>query len=104
MLALGIDVSKATLHLALLMPGDKLRHQTCATSAAGFHERTTWLTRHTPDAGHACLEATGSYGDAIALFLYEAGHTVSVVNPSILAAYAKAQLLRAKADPVDAAM
>jgi transposase len=104
MLSLGIDVSKATLHLALLMPGDKLRQKTCANSPAGFHDLTTWLARHTADAVHACLEATGSYGDAIALFLYDAGHTVSVVNPSMLAAYAKAQLLRAKTDSVDAAL
>ena len=104
MLSLGIDVSKATLHVALVLPGEKLRHKTCANTPAGFRELATWLSRYTPDAVHACLEATGPYGDAIALFLYEAGHTVSVVNPSILSAYAKAQLLRAKADAVDAAM
>jgi transposase len=104
MLSLGIDVSKATLHLVLVLPGDKLRHKTCANTPPGFADLTTWLSRHTADAVHACLEATGPYGDAIALFLYEAGHTVSIVNPSILSAYAKAQLLRAKADAVDAAM
>jgi transposase len=102
MLALGIDVSKATLHVALLLPQDKLRHKTFANASAGFRELAAWLTRHTVDPVHACLEATGSYGDAIALFLHEAGHTVSVVNPSIIHAYAKVQLLRAKADPVDA--
>jgi transposase len=104
MLALGIDVSKATLHVALLWPDDRLRHKTCANTPAGCHELATWLARHTPEPVHACLEATGPYGDAIALFLYDAGHTVSVVNPSILAAYARAQLLRAKTDAVDAAM
>jgi transposase len=104
MLALGIDVSKATLHLALLLPGDKLRHKTCANAPAGFHELAAWLARHADGPVHACLEATGPYGDAVALFLYDGGHTVSVVNPSLVAAYAKAQLLRAKADAVDAAL
>jgi transposase len=104
MMSLGVDVSKATLHVALVVAGDQWRHKTCANTPAGFHELAQWLARHTPDPVHACLEATGPYGDAIALFLYEAGHTVSVVNPSILAAYAKAQMLRAKADAVDAAM
>ena len=104
MLSLGVDVSKATLHVALILPSDKLQHKTFGNTPAGFRELAGWLTRHTPDRVHACLEATGSYGDAIALFLHEAGHTVSVVNPSIIHAYAKAQLLRAKADAVDAAV
>jgi transposase len=104
MLALGIDVSKATLHVALLLPGEKLRHKTCANTAAGFQELATWVKRHSADPVHACLEATGPYGDAVALFLHDAGHRVSVVNPSLVAAYAQAQLLRAKADAVDAAL
>lgn len=102
MLALGIDVSKATLHVALLLSSDKLRHKTFANTPAGFSDLAHWLTRHTDGPVRACLEATGPYGDAVAEFLYEAGHTVSVVNPSIIHAYAKVQLLRAKADPVDA--
>lgn len=104
MLALGIDVSKATLHLALLLAGGTLRHKTVANTAAGFQELARWLSRHAPEPVHACLEATGPYGDAIALFLYDAGHRVSVVNPAVIHAYAKAQLLRAKADAVDAAV
>lgn len=104
MLSLGIDVSKANLHVALLLADDKLRHKTCANTPAGFQELSTWLARHTAAPVHACLEATGSYGDAIALFLYDAGHTVSVVNPSVIHAYAKTQQLRAKADTVDAAL
>jgi transposase len=35
---------------------------------------------------HACLEATGEYGAALALALYEAGHQVSIVNPARIAA------------------
>ena len=84
MLSLGIDVSKATLHVALLLPDDKFRHKTLANSPSGFGELIAWLTRQTTTPVHACLEATGVYGDAIALFLHEAGHTVSVVNPSII--------------------
>lgn len=104
MLSLGIDVSKATLHAAVLLAGDKLRHKTFANSAAGLQELAGWLARHTAERVHACLEATGPYGDAVALFLYDAGHTVSIVNPSVIHAYARAQQLRAKSDPVDAAL
>lgn len=104
MLSLGIDVSKATLHLALWRAPDKLRHKTVPNTPAGFQEVATWLTRHAPEPVHACLEATGPYGDALALWLHDAGHRVSVVNPSVIHAYAQTQQLRAKADPVDAAL
>jgi len=53
---------------------------------------------------HACLEATGPYGDAVALFLHDAGHRVSILNPAVIHAYAKTQQLRAKTDAVDAAL
>jgi transposase len=102
--SLGIDVSKATLHVVLIMVDDKLRHKTCPNTAAGFQQLAGRLARHTSAPVHACLEATGSYGDAVALFLYDAGHTVSIVNPSAINAYAKAQQLRAKTDAVDAAV
>jgi transposase len=53
---------------------------------------------------HACLEATGEYGAALALFLYEAGQQVSSVNPARSAAYAKSRLARTKTDKADAAL
>jgi len=102
MLSLGIDVSKTTLHVALVLSNEKLRHKTFPNAPAGFADLARWLARHTEGPIHACLEATGPYGDAVAEFLFDAGHTVSVVNPSIIHAYAKVQLLRAKADAVDA--
>jgi transposase len=104
MLSLGIDVAKATLHCALLRPDDRIRHKRLANSPAGFQALSAWLARHTADPVHACLEATGPYGDAIALYLYDAGHRVSVLNPAVIHAYAKTQQLRAKTDPVDAAL
>jgi transposase len=51
---------------------------------------------------HACLEATGTYGDALALWLHDAGHVVSVVNPAIMHAYARTRLTRSKTDRLDA--
>jgi transposase len=51
---------------------------------------------------YACLEATGTYGERLAFFLHEDGHTVSVINPAAVKAYAGAQLSRTKTDKVDA--
>jgi transposase len=53
---------------------------------------------------HACLEATGAYGDALAVYLHEQAHTVSVVNPAAIKAYAQSHLSRTKTDRVDAAL
>jgi transposase len=41
-----------------------------------------WLKDLGVDQVHACLEATGRYGDGLALHLHNAGHRVSVVNPA----------------------
>ena len=51
---------------------------------------------------HACLEATGRYGDGLAIALHEAGHRVSVVNPAQIKHCAK--LGRNKTDRADAAL
>jgi transposase len=50
------------------------------------------------------MEATGSYWQALATALCDAGLTVSVVNPKRIKAFAESELLRAKTDAVDAAL
>jgi transposase len=101
---LGIDIAKATFHVALVLPTDKLRHTTCPNTPAGFQTLSAWLHRHGVTQAHACLEATGVYGDALALYLHDAHHVVSIVNPAVIHAYAQTQQLRAKTDRVDAAL
>jgi transposase len=61
-----------------------------------------WVAHHQTGPVHACLEATGPYGEAVALALADAGHTVSVVNPGAIAAFARSELRRAKTDRADA--
>ncbi len=56
------------------------------------------------DCLQVCLEAMGSYGDALALYLYDAGHTVSIVNPARIKGFAQSELLRTKNDKVDAGL
>src|SRR5206468_4805962 len=65
-------------------------------------ELTRWLTRHGAPVVHAALEATGTYSDALAHYLHDVGHVVSVLNPSRTHAYAASQLARAKTDRIDA--
>jgi len=101
---LGIDIAKAKFDVALLWPDGRLRRKSLANNAKGFAELAAWLTRHGVERVHAALEATGTYGNAVAEFLYDAGHHVSVLNPAVTAAFAASQLLRAKTDRVDAAL
>jgi transposase len=98
---LGLDVSKAKIDCALLF-NNKVKSKVIQNTPEGFAALIQWLTKHGAAPVHACCEATGTYSDAIALFLHEQGHVVSVVNPAQIAAYAQSQLARAKTDALDA--
>lgn len=98
---LGLDVSKSKLDCALLLKG-KLKSRSFINDPEGFRKLADWLTRQGAGRVHACCEATGIYHEAIALFLHEQGHVMSVVNPAQIAAYGQAHLARAKTDALDA--
>ena len=104
MTAVGIDVSKRTLAIVALLPTGKQRQKACANTVAGHAELMRWLARHAVDPIVIGMEATGGYQDAVATALHDAGYVVSVLNPSVIAAYGESQLRRAKTDPTDAAL
>lgn len=100
---LGIDVSKTTLDVALIKDERKPRHKVFANTAAGHQQILGWLSDNgAAQPVHACLEATGTYSEAAALALHEAGHTVSMVNPAQVYHFAQTTLSRTKTDKVDA--
>lgn len=100
---LGLDISKATLDAALLLPNQsKSRSKVFANTPAGFANLLTWIKHHTSGPVHVCLEATGTYSDGVALFLHQAGFTVSVVNPLRIKGFAQSELSRNKTDRADA--
>jgi transposase len=99
---LGIDIAKLKFNVCLINKGGKLRHKLFPNNASGFEQLKEWLTRQGVQCLHACLEATGSYGEALSLFLHQAGHTVSVINPAAIKAFAASRLSRTKTDRVDA--
>lgn len=100
--ALGIDISKAKFNICLINSPEKLKHKVFPNTPSGFQQLAEWLDKQSVDSVHVCLEATGTYGEALALFLHQAGHSVSVINPAAIKAYAGAQLSRTKTDKVDA--
>ena len=93
-ITLGIDVSKKTLDAALIFDNRTFCKQ-FQNSADGFKLLTAWLASLQITGVHVCLEATGVYGEAVALFLHESGHLVSVVNPLRIKGYAGTPTCRA---------
>lgn len=104
MFYLGIDIAKASFHVCLLTPEGKRKNKRCDNTPTGHQELHTWLQRQAVTELHACLEATGRYGEALATFLHGCGYQVSVVNPKAIAHYAQSRLSRTKTDKTDAAL
>ena len=99
---LGIDIAKLKFNVCLMHLSGKLKHKVFTNNVTGFAQLSDWLSKQGVKCVHACLEATGTYGEALALHLYQAGHTVSVVNPAAIKAFAASRLSRTKTDRVDA--
>lgn len=97
----GIDVSKQSLDVVLLV-GHRHPHFSCGNNPKGFAALANWLRQQRVERVHACLEATSTYGEAVAVFLHEAGHRVSMVNPKRIKGFADSCLVRTKTDQVSA--
>jgi transposase len=96
---IGIDIAKAKFDAAALRNG-KYKTKVFQNTPEGFRAFLAWLQAFpTP---HVCLEATGRYGEGLALFLVDHGLAVSVVNPAQIHAFGQAELSRTKTDKSDA--
>jgi transposase len=103
---LGIDIAKAKVDTLFqrVQGREKPKYAKYDNTVAGHRRLLDWLASHEVGRLHVCLEATGTYGDALALCLYEAGYTVSIVNPLRIKRYGESELLRIKSDKSDAAL
>ena len=100
---LGIDVSKRKIDVALEWDGGR-RAKVFGNDPDGWSKLLSWLRGLGAEDVHACLEATGPYGEGVALALHEAGHRVSIVNPAQVKHFARTRLGRNKTDRLDAAL
>lgn len=98
---LGVDVSKLKFDVCLIHNGKEKRRK-FNNSASGFQQLSEFLVNHGVPSVHACMEATGRYYEALAQYLYAAGHLVSVVNPLRIKGFAVSELKRSKTDEIDA--
>jgi transposase len=97
---LGLDVSKDKLDACLLLSTP--RHLTVPNTPAGHLRLLAWAAEAGPL--HLCLEATSTYGFAVARHAHAAGQAVSVLQPLAVQRYAQATLSRNKTDRLDAAL
>lgn len=93
----GLDVAKESL--ALEFEG---RAYSLTNDARGQTKLVRILGGH-PNV-HVVLEATGGYEQAAVRALHNASITLSVLEPARVRSFARAKGLRAKTDPIDAAV
>ncbi|HHJ06673.1 MAG TPA: IS110 family transposase [Anaerolineae bacterium] len=99
---LGIDIAKKKFDVALYEGKSLVSSGQFDNTPAGFKKLSRWLKKKKAGVVWACMEATGRYGDNLALYLHEAGYRVSVVNPARIKKYAESKLRRNKTDKLDA--
>jgi transposase len=78
---LGVDISKETFHAALLTDRGEA-NKLFPNTQKGFEQLIAWLKNRHADEAHVCMEATGAYWEALALYLHGLQCRVSVVNPA----------------------
>lgn len=96
----GIDVSKATLDIAL-QQAETTCHFQVANTPNGFQQLRARLAL-CPFIACIGLEASGRYGEAVAGDLYAAGYAVSYINPKQIHDFAQVHLHYNKTDKQDA--
>jgi len=101
--AMGIDVSKKTLDVCILLGGRSVQRK-FSNNSVGFEELGGLLKKLAIEKAHVCMESTGRYWEAVAIHLHEVGHLISVVPPARIKGYGQGEFKRTKTDKADAAM
>ncbi len=96
-LHVGLDVAKSSLQLDLAG-----KAHTLTNDAKGHAQLLKHLAAH-PDA-HLICEATGGYEKPVVRVLHAAHSPVTIVEAGRVRHFARAKGLRAKTDPIDAAV
>jgi len=101
---IGIDVSKAKLDCAWLDENNKLKVKVFPNALAGWAGLIEWSLKNTGlpiGELHFVMEATGVYHEQLAIYLYDKGANVSVVNPAQVKYYGQSLGIRGKNDKKD---
>ena len=76
---LGIDISKKTFDVALLVKNN-VKNKKFNNNKQGFNKLLAWINNKEIILSQSCMEATGPYGEALAEFLYNHNIPISVIN------------------------
>ena len=98
---LGIDISKASFDGYIINEGQG-KHKVFSNDPDGFEALKSWLNKLGVEQVHACMEATGRYGEALAEYLVCQDHQVSMVNAYLIKQYREGHLHLNKTDRGDA--
>ena len=99
---LGIDVGSKEVVCALQREGKSVLLASFSNDSEGHDKLLRWARKHGGSL-RACLEATGVYGLDLAVALHRASEVqVMVANPRAIKDFARANMVRAKTDQVDA--
>lgn len=96
----GIDVSKATLDVAIRHHSQS-QHFQVPNHLQGFQDLHKQLET-TGEIAVVALEASGRYGEALAHFLFEQGYAVNYLNPKLTHRFSQKSLRYSKTDVNDA--
>jgi transposase len=98
----GIDIAKLKFDAKLLLETGKEKHQIFTNDDKGHESFKAWLEHNNAIGAHACMEATGRYGEDLTVFLHTHDFKVSVVNPTQIKGFARSEGVRVKTDKIDA--
>lgn len=111
LLVIGIDISKDEFHVcAKLKAGDGkvtiVGTRSFLNEAKGFIELSMWVSKRSKEGyiTRYIMEATGSYYENIAYYLYGQGSRVSVVLANKIKHFVKSLNVKTKTDKVDSVM
>ena len=99
---LGIDVSKRTLDVCCVTLDRQSLLQQVTNDTRGFKQILSWLQGLGVTRAKVCLEATSHYSTAPAVFFYQLGWDVYLINPAVSHASLGGTQRRTKTDVADA--
>lgn len=100
---IGIDIARCKFDVAVRAKGHAgaFKFKILANTPAGFAVLTALLAAQGITRVHAVMEATGSDGEALAVWLSDTGHRVSIINPAQIKGFGQSLMVRNKTDKVD---
>jgi transposase len=103
LVCVGIDIAKDKFDACLVPALGKRKLKEFTNTPDGFAKLLRWAGHLAPSSAfHFCMEATGSYYEALASYLADANQLVSIINPSCIHHAARAQGAGNKTDRADA--